>query len=124
MIATVTTGRVRAGMTSRSGITRGGLVVQYCVCSEIVRCRFCDTEIADKALICYRCGRPTADRRVEPPPRRRRSPAVVAAPLLGVIAAGAAVLPTIADGAELYAGWGGLAAAGTAIAAWWARRRR
>jgi len=26
-----------------------------------VTCRFCGTEIADKALICFRCGRSTAD---------------------------------------------------------------
>jgi hypothetical protein len=43
-------------------------------------CRQCGTEIADKALICYRCGRATTDPRITPPdegplfdgrPRRR-----------------------------------------------------
>jgi hypothetical protein len=44
-------------------------------------CRNCKTEIADNALICYRCGRATTDPRVKPPSegsifehRRRRSP--------------------------------------------------
>lgn len=30
-------------------------------------CRHCGTDIADKALICYRCGNPTAEPRVKPP---------------------------------------------------------
>jgi hypothetical protein len=44
-------------------------------------CRHCRTEIADKALICYRCGNATTEPRVRPPSvegslfqRRRRSP--------------------------------------------------
>ena len=45
-------------------------------------CTHCGTEIADKALICYRCGRATTEPRVKPPddgslfdrPRRRRIP--------------------------------------------------
>ena len=47
-----------------------------------MQCRNCGTEIADKALICYRCGQATTEPRVKPPsegslfdrPRRRRSP--------------------------------------------------
>ena len=42
-------------------------------------CRQCGTEIADKALICYRCGQATTEPRIKPPaegslfdkPRRR-----------------------------------------------------
>ena len=30
-------------------------------------CRQCGTEIADKAIVCYRCGAPTADRVRRPP---------------------------------------------------------
>ena len=43
-------------------------------------CTACGTEIADKALICYRCGKATSEPRVKPPdagtifPRRRRAP--------------------------------------------------
>jgi hypothetical protein len=30
-------------------------------------CRHCGTEIADKALICYRCGNATTEPRIKPP---------------------------------------------------------
>ena len=30
-------------------------------------CRNCGTEIAEKALICYRCGKATTDPRIKPP---------------------------------------------------------
>ena len=42
-------------------------------------CKYCQTEIADQALICYRCGRSTTEPRITPPAtgslfeRRRRS---------------------------------------------------
>ena len=42
-------------------------------------CKQCGTEIADKALICYRCGHATTEPRIKPPAdgpifsRRRRS---------------------------------------------------
>jgi hypothetical protein len=42
-------------------------------------CKYCQTEIADKALICYRCGNATTEPRIKPPSggpifeRRRRS---------------------------------------------------
>ena len=49
-------------------------------------CKYCGTEIADKALICYRCGNATTEPRIKPPaegplferPRRSRMPVVVA----------------------------------------------
>jgi len=45
-----------------------------------MKCAHCGTEIADKALVCYRCGHATTEPRVKPPaegslferPRRRR----------------------------------------------------
>ena len=48
-------------------------------------CKHCGTEIAEKALICYRCGHATTEPRVKPPadgplfdrPRRSRLPLVV-----------------------------------------------
>jgi hypothetical protein len=89
-----------------------------------MRCRFCDTEIADKALICYRCGRATTDPRVAAPPPPRTRPTAVAASLLGVLAGGAALLPSLADGAELWMGEGGVAAAAVVTALWWLRGRR
>jgi hypothetical protein len=53
-------------------------------------CAYCGTEIADKALICYRCGRATTEPRITPPaagplfdrPRRRRPPMVAVVLLL------------------------------------------
>ena len=47
-------------------------------------CTHCGTEIADKALICYRCGNATTEPRIKPPaegslferPRRSRLPIV------------------------------------------------
>jgi hypothetical protein len=44
-----------------------------------MRCKYCQTEIADKALICYRCGNATTEPRIKPPAegplfeRKRRS---------------------------------------------------
>jgi len=50
-----------------------------------MKCRTCGTEIADKALICYRCGNATTEPRFKPPaegslfdrPRRSRRPLVI-----------------------------------------------
>ena len=47
-------------------------------------CTHCGTEIADKALICYRCGHETTEPRVKAPetgslfdrPRRARRPSI------------------------------------------------
>ena len=49
-----------------------------------MKCTHCGTEIADKALICYRCGNATTAPRIKPPdegslferPRRSRVPLV------------------------------------------------
>lgn len=37
-----------------------------------MNCRQCGTEIADKAIVCYRCGAPTADPVRRPPVAARR----------------------------------------------------
>lgn len=40
-----------------------------------MQCRSCGTEIADKAIVCYRCGTSTTDPvRAPAPLKRRRSP--------------------------------------------------
>ena len=50
-----------------------------------MKCKQCGSEIAEKALICYRCGNATTDPRVKPPTegslfeRRRRSPLPIVA---------------------------------------------
>jgi uncharacterized membrane protein YvbJ len=38
-----------------------------------VQCRNCSAEIADKALICYRCGTPTTEAKFKPHVARRSS---------------------------------------------------
>ena len=48
-------------------------------------CKHCGTEIADKALICYKCGNATTEPRIKPQsegtlferPRRSRLPVVI-----------------------------------------------
>ena len=60
-------------------------------------CAHCGTEIADKALICYRCGHATTEPRIKPPaegslferPRRSRLPivALVVLIVLAILAA-------------------------------------
>ena len=62
-----------------------------------MKCKYCGTEIAEKALICYRCGNATTEPRIRPPdegpilgrPRRSRLPfvAIVILVLLALIAA-------------------------------------
>ena len=44
-----------------------------------MKCRHCGTEIADKALICYRCGAATTDAKYQPytPPPVTSRPMVV-----------------------------------------------
>jgi hypothetical protein len=37
-----------------------------------MQCRNCGAEIADKALICYRCGAATSEAKYQPAPIRRR----------------------------------------------------
>ena len=50
-------------------------------------CRQCGTEIADKAIVCYRCGTGTADPVRKPADiRRRRSPLVPAVVVLIIVA--------------------------------------
>jgi hypothetical protein len=55
-----------------------------------MKCTNCQTEIADNALICYRCGKSTTEPRIKPPStgslfehrRRSRMPMVIVAILI------------------------------------------
>jgi len=89
-----------------------------------MRCRFCDTEIAAKALICYRCGKATTDAVMAPVPIRSSGPSgAVTVVVAAASGAAAAYLPELADGTVLYAGWAALTAvAGTTAGAWWRGR--
>jgi hypothetical protein len=70
--------------------------VRYSIPEPMI-CAHCGTEIADKALICYRCGNATTEPRIKPPvegslferPRRSRLPivAIVILIILAILAA-------------------------------------
>ena len=54
-----------------------------------MQCRTCGTEIADKAIVCYRCGAATTDpvrKAASLKPRRSPLPSLVAAAILLVVA--------------------------------------
>jgi hypothetical protein len=88
-----------------------------------MNCRSCGTEIADKALICFRCGAATTDP-VRQPYVKKRSPRN------GLLAGGSALVAGVAGiAADLPAGWmdvlaGTLAGGGGFIVALNLLRRR
>jgi hypothetical protein len=57
-----------------------------------MKCRSCGTEIADKALICYKCGTATTEAKYQPAPLPRASsrsglvPTVIAVAILVAVA--------------------------------------
>ena len=63
-----------------------------------MKCKYCQTDIADKALICYRCGRSTTEPRIAPPTsgslfehrRRSRLPIIVIVIIVILLALAAA----------------------------------
>jgi hypothetical protein len=49
-----------------------------------MQCRNCHTEIADKAIICYKCGTATIEAKHQPPAPRRASRASLVATVLAL----------------------------------------
>lgn len=92
-----------------------------------MKCRNCGIEIAEKALICYRCGTATTEPRIAPPPAvAPRGPLPVIVAILLIIALAVALLPQLAEGTQRLAGWAGVVVA-TVLAVWFLRptpRRR
>jgi hypothetical protein len=92
-----------------------------------MKCRSCGTEIAEKAIVCFRCGTPTDLPAAPARPRARpRAPIGVGVLVLIVaIALGLWLLPPmLTDGAfALYIGWAVVVLA-AGLAAWLLRRRR
>jgi Flp pilus assembly protein TadB len=87
-------------------------------------CKQCGTEIADKALVCYRCGRATFEAQVRPgraPTRGSRVP-VVAALLVLILSALFMSQAAVGEAPRLVS-WvvAGLA---VIVLAWWFWRRR
>ena len=75
-------------------------------------CRHCGTEIADKAIVCYRCGVATTEPRRKPPVPARRGGRIVAIVLamLAIIAGGVTVGPMTPHGPARVAFWAALVA--------------
>jgi hypothetical protein len=72
-----------------------------------MKCRNCGTEIADKALICYRCGTATTAPRIAPPPARRaRGPVPLIATVIVILAAAGFIVPTLSPASTQAFGWG------------------
>ena len=88
-----------------------------------MKCRNCGTEIADKALICYRCGEATtAPRIAPPPPQAERGPWPVVIAILLLIGAAVLVLPELEPGTPRMAGWATLVVV-TILTVWTLRPR-
>jgi protein-S-isoprenylcysteine O-methyltransferase Ste14 len=60
-------------------------------------CKNCGTEIADKALICYRCGQATFEAKRQPPPPPRRASALIVTVALIVLILAALFLGQVAQ---------------------------
>jgi hypothetical protein len=88
-------------------------------------CRSCGSTIADKAIVCYRCGTPTADPATAAAPARRPRPfprlAMLA--ILAILALSAWTLVRSEAGAQARWVAGGGAAAALLGSGWLARRR-
>ena len=95
-------------------------------------CRFCGAEIADKAIICYRCGNATEDARRQPAKLPARPGSGWVGRLTPVLALVALVLAALylgqAPGGEIPRevayGIAGLAAVVLALRQWQRWRRR
>jgi hypothetical protein len=89
-------------------------------------CTRCGTDIADKALVCYRCGHPTAESPrdatggASAPPRSR---AVAAVALLVLVVAGLLMGRAAAGLVPRVVGWV-LAGLGVVLLVWRMLRRR
>ena len=80
-------------------------------------CTNCGTEIADKALICYRCGQATTEPRIKPPaPARRRRSNLASAIALVVLVIAGVLMGQAQDDVPQYAGFVLAALAAIALA--------
>jgi hypothetical protein len=71
-----------------------------------MKCKNCGTEIADKALVCYRCGTATFEPVVKPPsPRRRPSTLPTVAALLVLALAAIYMSQAAAGEAPRFVSW-------------------
>jgi hypothetical protein len=94
-----------------------------------VICRNCGIEIADKALICYRCGTATTEAKFKPAAAKRRSSSPLVASVIALVLLLMAALyieRTVAAETPRLLGWAAVAVAvaGVAILAYARRSRR
>jgi hypothetical protein len=94
-----------------------------------VKCRACGTEIAAKAIVCFRCGAPTADpaalaTRPAARPGRGWLPAILTGGLAGVATGGWLLVTPGGVGPAESVGIGVAAALGIGVAQRWLTRRR
>ena len=93
-----------------------------------MQCQHCGTEIADKALICFRCGAATSTPRIQPPasrPRGGRARLLPATLALATLALAGIFMGRAGDeGMPLYVEWAIAALAVAAVVSWLAARRR
>jgi zinc ribbon protein len=52
-----------------------------------MKCRQCGSEIADNALVCYRCGTATSEPKYKPPAARKRSSGNLVTAVLALVLA-------------------------------------
>lgn len=89
-------------------------------------CKHCGTEIADRALVCYRCGHATAEPRVKPVASRKKPSSLPLIAALIVLVLGALYMSFAATGqAPRYLSWV-VAVLALIVLAWrfWRRWRR
>jgi zinc ribbon protein len=71
-----------------------------------VKCRSCGAEIADKAIVCYRCGTPTAEMAPRVAAKGTRPNLLAIAVLILIILAGAWLIPKTPPGSvERIGAW-------------------
>jgi hypothetical protein len=89
-----------------------------------MRCRSCGLEIADKAIVCYRCGTPTMDAAPRPARRASPRPGWMAVPLMALIIALAVWLVprTPAGSVSRWLAWIGVVLVTAGVVTWLRRR--
>jgi hypothetical protein len=87
-------------------------------------CKQCGTEIADKALVCYRCGRATAEPAATVPTVPARRSRIPAAAALLVMVLGALFMAQAAAGEAPRIVLWSVAVLATFVLIWWVWRGR
>jgi len=90
-------------------------------------CRHCGTEIADKALVCYRCGQATSEPAPRPARAAKQASRVPAVAGLLVLILGAVYMSQAAAGEAPRAVSWSVAGLAAVVLGWWfwrGRRRR